>query len=335
MTDDSTSDAQVFLSALFDGYRDSPEWGSLRCEVRALVPRGETSESRPPRGWWELSERGIEAAAKTSVLWSRTHDVYCGVLPRLGRKGSAADVLMSRWLFADIDGGEEGPEGSAELVDRAAMPKPHMAVRSGGGLHCYWHLSEAVDTSTVGARLDFKGVLRRIVHGLNLARGISELMNRGINSKGESPTKIIPTLAHADESAAEVARILRVPGTQNLKQADNPRPVQLVHLDLSARSYSLEAWKESLPSVPIVREKAPPKHYTTSDGLSEGLIRWARTPYPEGKRHKDLAGAAAWLVRDANVPKNVAEELLLMKAQASVGSRRIDEEEVRKMIRWA
>ena len=70
--------------------------------------------------------------------------MYFGVLPRLGRSGSQSDVQYAGVLFADIDGGDDGVAYAAGMLTAAVyprpdvpvLPRPHIAVRSGGGVHC-------------------------------------------------------------------------------------------------------------------------------------------------------------------------------------------------------
>lgn len=324
--------AETYLAALFSPY----DGADLRCEIRALAPRGEPCEDRPPRDWWPLTPLSLQAAAKTAVLWSRRWDVYAGVLPRVGRHGGGQDVQLAGWVWVDVDGGEDGPEESIQLLKRSGLPIPHIAVRSGGGVHAYWRLETPVDCSEEAGRRAFKDVLKGIVDKIN---GISALANKRNPIRDNVKNDLInPERAHADTSAAEVARILRVPDTFNHKRAGQPRPVVMLHRDLSAPAFSFDSWRQSVPL-----PKPPPPRRDYSDrpafdpetGISEGLIRWANTGYPEGKRHKDLVSAAAWLLRDQHVPEDVAEALLIIKARVSAGTRAIPEDEIRRMVRWA
>jgi hypothetical protein len=97
-------------------------------------------------------------------------------------------------LFVDIDF-KITPESTAlELLERFAL-KPSAIVASGGGLHVYWILTVAVPLPSEAARAT--AVLRK----LTVAVG-------------------------GDLGAAEPARVLRVPCTQNHKY-DPPRAVEL------------------------------------------------------------------------------------------------------------
>lgn len=301
------TDALQFLSALFGCYENA----DLRCEIRCLAPGDRHSDARPPRQWFPLQPNAILAAANSSNAWGRDWNVYCGVLPRTGRFGGTDSVNYAGWLYADIDGGNMGPEGSLDLLRRTDVPDPHMIVKSGGGVHVYWRLRETADLPNAEDKFGFKTLLRRLVMKIG----------------GVSPAP------HADPSAAEPARILRVPGTFNHK-SDPPRPVELLSFYCDATAYPVSEWNANLPLPP----RPKPTHYaagTLSGMVTEGLKRWAETGYPEGKRHMDLTSAAAWLVRDCKLSPADAEELLRIKAARSAGTRSITPDEIRSIVRWA
>ena len=247
--------------------------------------------------------------------------MYFGVLPRLGRSGSQSDVQYAGVLFADIDGGDDGVAYAAGMLTAAVyprpdvpvLPRPHIAVRSGGGVHAYWLLDAPVGLPGDEDRLYYKKTLRRFVQAIG----------------GVSPG------AHADPACCDPARILRVPGTFNYKQ-ETPRPVEVLWDELTRPRFSYDIWRaDILPAEPIDVIK---KFYAPAciDGfISEGLQHWAKQGYPEGNRHHDLTGSAAWLVRDCKLNKRNALALLLTKAQASPGGRAITEREVEAMVGWA
>ena len=211
-----------------------------------------------------------------------------------------------------MDGGLDGVDGAIRLVKASGLPKPEIAVVSGGGLHCYWKLAEPVALEDETARKRFKDLLKRLC------------LRIGGNSPG----------VHADSSRADTASILRIPGTFNRKHETEARPVRLIRHASDEEGLPLTWWRACLPALPAPPLKAPVAH-PAAPQQGEGLVRWANTPYAEGKRHKQFVSAAAWLVRELGVDKALAEELLLMKARVSPGMREITDEEIRSMIAWA
>ena len=306
-----------FFHALTQGYAGD----ELRLEIRPLLPERRKNELDAEtvraahsgvRNWYTLSPKYLANAAVRCAELANNYDVYFGVLPRNGRSGSQQDVCAASCLFCDIDGGDAGAEGAIALFKASGLPAPHIAVKSGGGAHLYWLLSETILLPDHAARESFKRTLRRLCRKIG----------------GASPG------AHADTSACEVARILRVPGTFNHKR-ETPRPVKLIRLDAEGERLSYDWWRLNLPDEPPTRIDAP-RPATYQDGfVSDGLMNWARQGYSEGNRHKDLTGAAAWLVRTCKITKRDAAALMQIKAQNSPGRRAITEREIQEMIEWA
>src|SRR5262249_34995487 len=105
-------------------------------------------------------------------------------------------------LFVDVDY-KDFVDSRGQIHDSWAYakveefkPYPDMIVRSGGGLHCYWLLTEAVDIREHGPF--FKKKLRALAEAVG-----------------------------GDMSAAEAVRILRIPGTINWKYRAPLREVTL------------------------------------------------------------------------------------------------------------
>src|SRR5205823_2263799 len=104
-------------------------------------------------------------------------------------------VDRAAWLWCDLDGGNEGPEGAARLLRESGLPEPDIIVASGNGIHCYWQLSGAVPLTDQSERDRFECVLKRVVKKIG----------------GTAPGP------HADSSRADLASVLRPPGTVNHK----------------------------------------------------------------------------------------------------------------------
>lgn len=320
-----TSPASRFLSALFGRYPAGRD--DLRIEIRPLLPESAKAglardvieaTHRSVRRWYLPQQPYLDNAAAYAESLGADMDVYFGVLTRVGRSGSQDDVPLATCLFADVDGGDEGVAGAVKRIKEADVDLPDVAVQSGGGIHGYWLLDTPVPLPDREARQSFKKTLRRLC----LAIG------------GASPN------AHADPAAAEVARILRVPGTFNHKIAGQTREVRLLRCTRSvpALSRSYDWWRAHLPMEPEPLRKGPVAHpspYTPVGTISPGLEAWARRGYPEGKRHQDFAGAAAWLVRDVGLNKADAANLLRVKAEHSPGRRAITAEEIEGVVKWA
>lgn len=316
--------ASKFFSALFARY---PSNADLLLEIRPLLPEWAKATlsrdvieqtHRSVRRWYLPEGEYLNNAAEYALSLSDEFDVYFGVHPRRGRSGSQDDVLFASCLFADVDGGAEGVPGAIRRIKQSDVDRPDIAIQSGGGVHSYWFLDAPIALCDRESRERFKRTLRRLCMAIG----------------GASPD------AHADTAACEVARILRVPGTINHKQQDNPRPVKVlrhvdVPTDVPSLSRSYDWWRSHLPPEPIAPGPKAHSPYVRPGEISPGLERWARAGYPEGKRHHDFVSAAAWLVRDCKLTKEQARDLLTLKAQNSPGRRAITPEEIDGVVKWA
>ena len=269
-----------FFHTLFSGY-DNDE--RLRIEIRHSYPLWREAELYPngdaPNGWqfstrnrrwFPLSQLG--EAANYALSLAEKGNVYFGVLPRLGESGKGIDVPFAQYLWCDVDGGNEGVEGAKALLDHALrsgnIPPPHFQIVSGNGLHLYWRLSESVPLDTEEARQRFKPLLQRLCKFI-----------------GGTPEG-----AHADVSRCDVASILRVPGTLNHKQKDNPKRVEIVQVG-EAEARSRTWWSANLPPLPLPpapRPERPPLAHGETRDLPPKALDLLRTRHADGTKHNAL-----------------------------------------------
>lgn len=116
---------------------------------------------------------------------------YFGVCTRRkgAPKGDKENCVEAVALWVDIDALKEQIPGDTVLSTLAYLPHPpSIVVNSGGGIHAYWMLEEPVDVSTESARAPIEEANRRLAMVLA-----------------------------GDLQCAEVARIMRLPGTHNSK----------------------------------------------------------------------------------------------------------------------
>ena len=107
-------------------------------------------------------------------------NIYFGVCPRSERKGDEAHIKEIRALWVDLD------TGGLEVL-KTFKPTPSMIISSGNGYHLYWLLNRIYEVKNEATLLSFKGY----------TKGLAEHL------KGDS--------------AFDLSRVLRVPGTLNLK----------------------------------------------------------------------------------------------------------------------
>lgn len=136
------------------------------------------------------SEDGFAFAEHLDRLLEAGSNAGFGVSVRRDIEGSggAENLLHTRAVWVDID----DPDISTESIDQRAedngYPQPHYLIRTGGGVHLYWILDQAHMLDTQPARRDFSKRL-----------------------------KLLTQAFEGDEKCCEPARIMRAPGTPNMK----------------------------------------------------------------------------------------------------------------------
>lgn len=138
----------------------------------------------------------------------RHENVYFGVAARSdSTSGRLENCSTVRAPYADLDF-KNFIEAEARQALESFPLEPSFVVNSGGGLHCYWILSRGFDLRHNSD--SFNALLRSLARTLN-----------------------------ADLSAAEPARVLRLPGSINWKREYPHHPHVRVETADSTRSYSL------------------------------------------------------------------------------------------------
>ena len=171
-------------------------------------------------------------------------NLYVGVAARKdSTSGKLENCLTLGAVFADIDF-KSTPEAEARATLDAFPLRPTMVVHSGGGLHVYFALVEPLDLTTDEPRA--RALLGRLAVAL-----------RG------------------DQSAAEPARVLRVPGTLNRKpEYGAPRPVVLAVCE-AARRYNPSELEEWLPPMPAADTNRSARFHAPEAPIGPG----GRRPY--------------------------------------------------------
>jgi len=200
----STQDTSDFLGSLYGQHASG--WLTLW-----LLPTKHTQ-------WFRASN--IETAAAYAVRQASICDVYFGVglrRERLSRgRGEAADVIALPGIYIDID--LRNPAHKAtnlpgtvkdarHLLTQAIPLLPTFLVHSGHGLHGYWLFRELWIFETEAERQAAGRLL------LRFQRTIQDTAKlRGWHVDG----------------TADLARVLRLPATMNLKDPANPCPVTIL-----------------------------------------------------------------------------------------------------------
>jgi hypothetical protein len=168
-------------------------------ELRAIHHRDKDA----PKPQRFLSVDRLAEVNEFATQYGADHDLFFGVAERATIKnGTLSNCSETFAVWADIDFKHTSEEGARSQLSIFPL-QPSIQVHSGGGLHLYWLLNAAYELRDNPTAVRFKSLLRRLAHVLK-----------------------------ADLTAAEPARVLRIPGTTNHKY---PRPVLVEYFDSESR----------------------------------------------------------------------------------------------------
>jgi putative DNA primase/helicase len=201
-----------------------------------------------------------EGACRQVAMLARSVNVYiaCGLhaLPQpAGSRGDAAAVCALPGLYVEIDILDPAhratnlpPTLAAALALIARFPwRPTVIVHSGHGMQVWWLFPEPWAIDSAAERHWLAGLVLRL-----------QLWFQGVAS--ESGWHI--------DNTADLARVLRVPGTLNRKPGVPIVPVTLLHLDESARYVPADfAWLPESEAKPIAlrSQAAQPRSWPPAD----------------------------------------------------------------------
>jgi hypothetical protein len=186
------------------------------------------------------------------AAWAKNCNVYFGVHPTDSRgsqysRSKIDDIAAVNCLFAEFDVPKNFENKAAALAHiRALDPAPSALVNSGGGFHCYWLLDQTYTISDAASR----------------AR-IQNLQYAWVEMVGGDVVK-------------DLARVLRVPGTQNRKPHFAPifPAVQMVKCDLAHRITVEDAERLTAPLLAAMQAPKPAHVGSVSGGLPSDNEFW-------------------------------------------------------------
>jgi hypothetical protein len=181
-------------------------------------------------------------------------DVYAGVAPRCGEDGTRRGVWRTSAVWADLDA-KDGHTRESRLQQLRDLPYyPSILVWTGGGWHVYFLLKEPAEGLEELARAEL--VMRLLAEGLE------------------------------GDPVHDRSRILRVPGTFNLKYGE-PRAVRMERCEPGLR-YGLDELEKLVEELP---------RNAGGDSSRSGKVRRdvLSAPIKDGQRNVALASVAGSL----------------------------------------
>ncbi len=226
------SECKAFLQALF------PEETLSNGEPAFIEIRLLQTDTLPNTSFMKLTNISEDNLARfLRKAKNPARNVYFGVGARTNKKsGKKQDVGYISTLWLDIDEKDGTPKDEALKLLREWIHKPSYIIDSGHGIHAYWVLREPVEPS------EFSRV---------------EAVNRALAHK-----------FNGDMSVVDIARIMRVPGSLNVKEKPF-LPVTI--LETNPFRYELDDLEEVLPhEEPTIKEYKLSGEKSNGNGIKPG-----------------------------------------------------------------
>ena len=188
--------------------------------------------------------KDTDAALRIIEHQRSTANIWCSMACFPSNVGRSAEQLKAFWL--DVDAHGKGPyetpgdalAGIKAFVKSAALPKPNYIHMTGHGVQVFWTLPEPVSTN------EWQPVAECL-------QELTKRMNLG-----------------ADSITADAARILRMPGTFNFRNPDNP--AEAVLHDTNSGFIDLHAFHAAIKAA-VAKLPPPPPKPTKSKTLPPGV----------------------------------------------------------------
>jgi Protein of unknown function (DUF3987)/RepB DNA-primase from phage plasmid len=275
-----------FLTSIFDGGCNHE--GMDLVEFR-LLGNGRTEQiflSIP-----DLIGKWTDIEVKLQSLNKKGFNVYYGVRLRTAEIGDATHLCPAvRVLYADLDYKDKALLEKNFAPYKAFNLLPSIVVDTGNGYHCYWLLKEGATHAAA------ETIMRQIARTL------------------------------AGDHTYDGPRILRLPGTLNIKDPNNPKLCHISrwrtdHLYTTLDFDQVQTWADAewpAGKKPAVAKVAPrpaapvaetPAVYGNGHGFMTIMARNIAPHWKEGVRHKLALGLSAMLRKDG-LPESVASSII-------------------------
>lgn len=254
-------------------FRDAGGWIELRRVPEHGAPRFQAEQR-----WYQI---GAASRYDAALRFLEDRDgrgcLAYGLHPRTHRGAMRADqVLAAHALVVDLDvDGEAGRAAARAQLDAFGL-QPSAIVDSGHGWHAYWFLNAAarlLGDEAAGTRQRLTQLGRRLTHALG------------------------------GDHVWDLARVLRIPGTANLKPGRPDARARVVDVD-GERRYELADLEAAAPPLPSPEPRPgalyapirPPagKHWPLTPYI-EDVIRTGRSPRLASRSHAEFAVCCAML----------------------------------------
>jgi P4 family phage/plasmid primase-like protien len=269
-------------------------------ELRSFTNRSGDGPARP------LFTRDMQMIAAHCARWDDDgRGMFFGVCTRItgSHTGRRLDLAECPALWADIDTGKMGLDKDTVVSALRSLPfPPSVIVDSGGGLHAYWLLNEAIDVSA--DRPDAETTEEAITSALKQLAGICA------------------------GDLCDLARVMRLPGTLNTKPdvvaANNGTPAECRVLDATRARHEFEDLVEWLDwQRPVIERPSAGDSDTTSQEDNPYLAVARRLGFKPPLDVEQALAAMTYLGEgDASIHQTQ------LRVSASLAAQDVDEDEI-------
>lgn len=284
--------------------------------IQTFIDRAESKATEKPQQRHGSLRHMIE---ELRLLNERGHGIYFTVNVtneawrnwRAGKVGSnyarkKSDIDTIRAYYCDIDGLDEGGKDAMGAQLLAHKLAPSSIVETKNGLHCYWYAQ--LDLGVMVGDEEIR-TYERVVRGLNAYWG-------------------------GDPNVKDVARVMRVPGFDHMKDPDNPFEIRVRY-----ESHATYRAADLLKAFPAPAAKAPVAAVATRDEntgedwakVLDALASWPATA--QGTRHKVLLLACGVGKKFGRSRSEVESDLAPIVTRWDTG--RNMHSELANAVRWA
>lgn len=205
-------------------------------------------------------------------------NIYIGMMTRNKKRGKLQDTLKTRALWLDFDDVQSYIEVEY-ILNMNKLPQPSIVINSGHGYHVYYILDKA-------AGREIEPVIKQLAYTTG-----------------------------ADGKATDLARIMRVPGTLNVKDPYNP--VKCEVMSMSKNTFNLDELAAALGVEAKAKEQPQREPEQAAEAFNidyEGIISKTKKPCIKSMLQGVEEGERNWLL--GRITKYLKNDLAISKKQA-------------------
>lgn len=203
--------------------------------------------------WHSIKQSRQFATIIAPIHAKNRRHVWVGVCPR--EKRGSPNPTVARVLWVDLSASVADEDTLTDKLAESGLPDPTMIVWSGHGYHLYWKLEQAIPARDV--RPYTKGVHDRL----------------------------------PSDATHDPQRVMRVPGTLNVKDASNPTECQIVRYS-PENVYSIAQFPQAeiAAPTPYIGRVDKPNTPLTEEDFQNFVQHWV-----DGQKHHMAVGVAGYL----------------------------------------